>query len=72
MASAHVIEVGDIAAGIVVLEQAGFRFFAAGRPFYPLEGAVFRTLDQATRAARERLRPRKPSSYVSLTRPEAV
>ena len=59
MASAHVIEVGDIAAGIVVLEQGGFRFFAAERAFHPLEGALFRTLDQATRAASERLRPRK-------------
>jgi hypothetical protein len=57
--SAHVIEVGDIAAGIVVLEQGGFRFFAAERAFHPLEGALFRTLDQATRAARERLSPRK-------------
>jgi hypothetical protein len=59
MASAHVIEVGDITAGIVVLEQGGFRFFAAERAFHPLEGALFRTLDHATRAARERLRPRK-------------
>ena len=59
MASAHVIEVGDIAAGIVVLEQGGFRFFAAERAFHPLEGARFRTIDQATRAARERVRPRK-------------
>ena len=57
MASAHVIEVGEITAGIVVLEQGGFRFFASERPFHPLEGALFRTLDQATRAARERLRP---------------
>ena len=57
MASAHVIEVGEITAGIVVLEQGGFRFFASERPFRPLEGALFRTLDQATRAARERLRP---------------
>jgi hypothetical protein len=59
MASAHVIEVGDIAAGIVVLEQDGFRFFAADRPFYALEGAVFRTVDQATRAARERLQRKR-------------
>jgi hypothetical protein len=66
MTSAHVIEVGDIAAGIVVLEQGGFRFFAAERAFHPLEGALFRTIDHATRAARERLRPlgtpnRRPS-----------
>jgi hypothetical protein len=61
MASAHVIEVGDITAGIVVLERGGFRFFAAERPFHALDGALFRTIDHATRAARERMRPRKPS-----------
>ena len=54
MASAHVIEVEEVTAGIVVLEPGGFRFFASGRPFQTLEGALFRTLDQATRAARER------------------
>ena len=59
MASAHVIEVGDITAGIVVFEQDGVRFFASERPFHPLDYALFRTVDQATRAARERLRPSK-------------
>ncbi len=54
MASAHVIEVGEVTAGIVVLEPGGVRFFAAGRPFQALEGTLFRTLGQATRAARER------------------
>ena len=63
MASAHVIEVGDITAGIVVLEQGGFRFFASERAFHPLEGVLFRTVDQATRAACERLRPRRKSHY---------
>ena len=72
MASAHIVEVGDRAAGIVVREHGGFRFFASERAFHPLEGALFRTIDQAARAARERLRPRKPPSRVSLTRPEAV
>ena len=56
MASAHIIEVGDRAAGIVVLEPGGFRFFASDRPFYPLDGTLFRSIDQAARAARERLR----------------
>jgi hypothetical protein len=67
MASAHVIEVGDITAGIVVFERGGFRFFAAERAFHPLEGALFRTIDRATRAARERLRPRKRRSHRSLS-----
>ena len=69
MASAHVIEVGDITAGIVVFEQDGFRFFASERPFHPLEGALFRTLDQATRAARERLRPSKKPRRSSPSHP---
>ena len=55
MASAHLIEIGGTAAGIVVLEQNGFRFCAAERPFYALEGALLRTIDHA---ARQRL-PRK-------------
>ena len=72
MASAHVIEVGEITAGIVVREKGGFRFFASERAFHSLEGALFRTIDQAARAARERLRPRKTPGRVSLTRLEAV
>jgi hypothetical protein len=57
MASAHVIEVGEIAAGIVILEQGGFRFFASDRAFRSLEGALFRTIDQATRTACKCLQP---------------
>jgi hypothetical protein len=72
MASAHIVEVDGRTAGIVVREHGGFRFFASERTFHPLEGALFRTIDQAARAARERLRPRNPPSRVSLTRPEAV
>jgi len=72
MASAHIVEVGDRTAGIVVREHGGFRFFASERAFDPLEGAHFRTIDQAVRAARERLRRRKPPSRVSLTPPEAI
>ena len=67
MASAHVIEVGEITAGIVVREHGGFRFFASELAFCSLEGAMFRTADQAARAARERLKPRKTPSHVTLT-----
>ena len=70
MASAHIIEIGDRAAGIVVLEHGGFRFFASDRPFYPLDGTLFRSIDQAARAARERLRSRKARGHSS--RCEAV
>jgi hypothetical protein len=59
MTSARIIEISDMTAGIVVLEQGGFRFFASDRPFYPLEGTLFRTINEAERAARERLRSRK-------------
>ena len=72
MASAHIVEVGDRTAGIVVREHGGFRFFASERALDPLEGALFRTIDQAAPAARERLKHRKPPSRMSLTRPEAV
>ena len=40
MASAHVIEVGEITAGIVVLEHGGFRFFASERAFHPLDSPL--------------------------------
>jgi hypothetical protein len=56
MTLAHVIEVGDITAGIVVQDQGCFRFFASERACHPLEGARFRTIDHATRAARDSLR----------------
>jgi transposase len=71
MASAHVIEVGEITAGIVVLEHGGFRFFASERAFSSLEGAVFRTTDHAVRAARERLRSRKMPGRAPLIRSPA-
>ena len=72
MASAHVIEVGEITAGIVVHEHGGFRFFASERAFYSLEGALFRTADQAARAARQRLRSRKTPGHATPTRLELV
>src|SRR3954465_512043 len=57
MASAHVIEVGDITAGIVVFERDGVRFFASERPFHPLDGALFPPVDHAPRAPPARARP---------------
>src|SRR3954447_15883325 len=60
MASAHIIEVGGRAAGIVIREHGGFRFFASERAFQALEGGLFRTIDQAARARQvpEAARPR--------------
>jgi len=49
----HVIEVGEVTAGILVAVEGGFRFFAAGLPFRSLDLAIFRTIEDASRAARE-------------------
>lgn len=57
-APARIIEVGEIAAGIAVPEPGGVRFFSSNRDFDPLDGAVFRSVEQAARAARDRFRHR--------------
>jgi hypothetical protein len=72
MGSAHIIEVGDRTAGIVIREHGGFRFFASESVFRPLEAAVFRTTGQAARAAHERIRLRKVPGRGPLTLPDAV
>ncbi|MPR12456.1 hypothetical protein [Microvirga tunisiensis] len=51
----HVIEVGDVTAGIVVATEGGFRFFAAGIRFKALDLAIFPSIADASRAAREKL-----------------
>ena len=50
--SAYVIEVGDLAAGIVVREDRRYRFYASHARFRTLDGAVFRRPMAAWRAAR--------------------
>lgn len=55
-APARVIEVGEITAGIAVPESQGVRFFASNRDFGPLDGTVFRSVEQAAKAARDRFR----------------
>ncbi|MCJ2089497.1 hypothetical protein MKK88_26410 [Methylobacterium sp. E-005] len=54
----RVIEIGEITAGIAVPEGRGVRFFSSARDFDGLDGTLFRTTEQATRAARERVRSR--------------
>ena len=39
-------------------EPGGVRFFSSNRDFDPLDGAVFRSVEQAARAARDRFRHR--------------
>jgi hypothetical protein len=55
---ARVIEIGEITAGIAVPEGRGVRFFSSARDFDGLDGAVFRTAEQAARAARQRVSAR--------------
>ncbi|MDP4025326.1 hypothetical protein Q8W71_22090 [Methylobacterium sp. NEAU 140] len=66
-APARVIEIGEVTAGIAVPEGRGVRFFSSSRDFDGLDGAVFRSAEQAARAARERVRARiSPDARRSL------
>lgn len=51
MSDTYIIEVSSEAAGIVVREKGGFRFFAATHRFNPLEGRIFSSARDAERAA---------------------
>lgn len=51
MSNAYVIEVHSAAAGLVVRERGGFRFFSATRDFAALEGRSFRNPHEAEKAA---------------------
>jgi hypothetical protein len=69
MSGACIIEVGEITAGIVVPEPEGFRFFASERAFHSLEGAIFRSVDQAFLAARDLLGRKKAGSRSTGSNP---
>jgi hypothetical protein len=51
MSDTYIIEVSSQAAGIVVRDPDGYRFFAATHRFNPLEGQLFRNAREAERAA---------------------
>jgi hypothetical protein len=51
MSDNYIIEVGSQAAGIVVRNPDGYRFFAASHRFDALEGQLFRNAREAERAA---------------------
>jgi hypothetical protein len=53
MSEAYIIEIDDLAAGIVERDRGGFRFRAAHRDFYRLEGQSFATPYRAQRAAED-------------------
>jgi len=60
MSDSYIIEVSSRAAGIVVRDKAGFRFFAAAPQFFRLEGQIFRNARDAERAAAQFARGREP------------
>jgi hypothetical protein len=51
MSDTYIIEVSSKAAGIVVRNPDGYRFFAATHQFNALEGRLFRNAREAERAA---------------------
>jgi hypothetical protein len=51
MSDTYIIEVRAQAAGIVVRNPDGYRFFAASHRFNALEGQLFRNAREAERAA---------------------
>jgi hypothetical protein len=51
MSDTYIIEVSSQAAGIVVRDSEGFRFFAASHRFNPMDGQLFRNAREAERAA---------------------
>jgi hypothetical protein len=63
MSDTFIIEVSSQAAGIVVRNPGGFRFFAASPRFNAMEGRLFRNAREAERAAAGALR-RRPGKGV--------
>jgi hypothetical protein len=51
MSDRYIIEVNSKAAGVVVRNAEGFRFFAASQRFVRMEGKLFRNAGEAERAA---------------------
>ena len=51
MSDSYIIEVLSKAAGIVVRDLGGYRFFAATQRFYSMDGQLFRNAREAERAA---------------------
>jgi len=73
MTTARVIEVEDLTAGILVPDIPGrFRFFSSHRAFDRLEGRSFKSLAQASRAARGLLARRDASATDRTSRKTAV
>ncbi len=52
MRNAYIIEIDDEAVGVAARDRGGFRFHAARHTFSGLEGRLFPSLKDATKAAR--------------------
>ena len=52
MSEAYLIEAAGEAAGVVVRERGGYRFFASAPQFHAIEQQLFRRTTDAERAAR--------------------
>lgn len=52
MSEAYLIEAAGEAAGVVVRERGGYRFFASAPQFSAIEQQLFRRTSDAARAAR--------------------
>lgn len=58
--SAYAIESDGAGAGIVIRQQGGFRFYASDERFTSLDGKMFRSPQEAERAAQRLIaRPRR-------------
>ncbi len=57
MSDSYIIEVLSKAAGIVVRDLGGYRFFAATHRFNSMEGQLFRNAREAERAAMRSIEP---------------
>lgn len=64
MSDSYIIEVRSEPAGLVVKDKGQFRFFAASRDFFSLEGRYFSSARDAERAATD-LRDGKPPRKVA-------
>jgi hypothetical protein len=51
MSDNFIIEISSQATGIVVRNAEGYRFFAASHRFHAMEGQLFRSANEAERAA---------------------
>ncbi|NLH82061.1 MAG: hypothetical protein GX458_14620 [Phyllobacteriaceae bacterium] len=65
---AYAIDVHHQTAGVAVGEPGDFKFFSSGPAFDGLEGRIFRSLEQVSRAARELAVTRRVRGFASHRR----